>query len=324
MAKKGKMSMKERILKRNSEKKAQRMGGKKFEIKGDVNFLKIKKGTMLLDIIPYPVSVDTNPEVDKGVDWYQRTIYTHRNIGIEDNTYICPKTIGKPCPICEEYSALKKDPDADADSVKALKPQEREIFNVVDQKEPEKGVQLWDISYFCFGKKLDIELEENPDMADFSEVEGGKTLKVRFKEEAIGKTTTFLDTSRIDFMDREDIDQDILDKVIDLDSILNVMDYDALNNIFMGVTEENIQEEEEEEPEEEEEEPEEEEEEKKEVKKTKKDRKKKEEKKKESDCPEGFVFGEEFENHDECDTCDKWEECSDTFDKIEADSKKKK
>ena len=230
-------AMRDRIRKRAEEREKQGGGGTKYNLPSDVNFFQIKK-RVSMDIIPYVVSVDDHPEgVSKGDYWYQRTVWVHYAVGAEEKSYICLKTVKKRCPICEHRAELMKQDKPDEELLKALKPREREIFNVYDQEDPDKGVQLWDVSYHLFGKHLEEEIREGkPEYAGFSEPEGGFMLKVRATEENMGGNK-FMEASRIDFEEREPLDEKILAKALDLDKILKVLPYDELDRIFLELEE---------------------------------------------------------------------------------------
>ena len=223
--------MKDRAKQRSQERESSG-GGFKFNLEEGTKFYTPKKGSRSIDILPYEVTVKNHPEQKKGELWYERTIFVHYNIGIDDKSILCPKTIGKPCPICEEMALMKKDKKADEDDVKALKPKERQIFNVRDPEEPDE-LMIFESSYFTFGQQLEEEIREGKDdWAGFADLEGGYTLKVRFGEKKLGKNS-FLTASRIDFEERDDLDEDILEEVQDLDKILNVMNYEAIEKIFL-------------------------------------------------------------------------------------------
>lgn len=336
-----KSSMRDRARKRAEERENQGGGGTKYNLPDGVQFYSPKKHANL-DVVPYAVSVDNHPEsVPKGEYWYQRTVFVHYNVGMEEKSYLCLKTIKKKCPICEQRSLLLKDANADEDLVKSLRPKERELYNVYDRDDPDKGVQLWDISNFNFGKKLEEELREGkPEWAGFAEPVDGYTLKVRFSEEQIGKNK-FMQATRIDFEKRDgDISKKILDKALDLDKILKVLSYDQLEQLFLGVEgEENGKEENgESEPEqrtpsrserqqvrdkEDEEEPEptrrrarpseESESEKKES--TKAERSRPAKAPVANKCPAGGTFGKDCDELEECKDCTIWEQCIDAQEK---------
>lgn len=233
-------SMRERAKQRAEERQQSSGGGMKFIFPEghEVKFFQPKKGTSTLDIIPYEVTVDNHPEgLEPGDLWYRRTIWVHFGIGAEDKSYLCLKTIGKRCPICDARAQMLKDGDADEELIKSLKPKEREIYNVIDLDDEKAGVQLWDMSYHLFGKILEDEIREgDEDLAGFADLQDGKTIKVRFGEKKIGKNA-FLEATRIDFVDRDDYDEDILKDVLDLDAILNILPYEKLEAVFLEVEE---------------------------------------------------------------------------------------
>ena len=225
-------SMRDRIRARAEEKSQSKAGGSStVRLPEGRKFVETKKGTMTLPIVPYEVKANNHPMAKKGELWYERTFFIHRNIGAENKMYICPlKTFKKPCPICEARAELMKDWDSNEEQIKALKPSERQLFNVDMGKE---GVQVLEMSHFCFGEKLEKEiLEGKEEWAGFADLEGGFDVRVRFSETALGKTT-FLEADRIDFEERDDYTEKILDEVVDLDSCLKVLEYDQLEKIFL-------------------------------------------------------------------------------------------
>lgn len=259
-AKKGSMlsKMKERARNRAQERKFGGGGfGQKFtNIPNGTSFFKPKKGTHSIDVIPYRITVDNHPiGASKGEEWYQRTIYVHYNVGPEEKTYLCRKTIDQRCPICEHAAKLrKKVREEDEEIINALKPKERELYNVIDLDNPDEGIQLFEMSYFLFGKLLETEMNEGADdYVGFADPVNGYTLRIRFTEKTMGQGNPFLETSRIDFIERKKpYKMEIIDKAVDLDRILNVLSYEELEAIFTGAesprSSSNRQEEEEEKP----------------------------------------------------------------------------
>lgn len=226
-------SMRDRIRARAEEKSQSKGGGSStVRLPEGRKFVELKKGTTTLSIVPYEVRVNNHPMARKGELWYERTFFIHRNIGADNKMYICPlKTFKKPCPICETRAELMKDWDANEEQIKALKPSERQLFNV--DMGGKEGVQVLEMSHFCFGEKLEKEiLEGKEEWAGFADLEGGYDVRVRFSETSLGKTT-FLEADRIDFEERDDYTEDILDEVVDLDACLKVLEYDQLEKIFL-------------------------------------------------------------------------------------------
>lgn len=204
-----------------------------LKVNGDTNFFTAKYGKMHLDLLPYMVEIENHPEVGKGNTWYQRTFYLHRNVGSSNRKFICLKTVGKKCPICEYRNSLANDPDANKDLVKSLIPSERELYNVLDRDDKEKGIQLWEVSYHNFGKFLDKELRDpdNDDALGFFELKDGKTVNVRF-EKATFKGKAFPRADKISFDERKNYKDVVIDKVITLDDLLVVLPYEDLKRAF--------------------------------------------------------------------------------------------
>lgn len=210
---------------------------KYLKLPADAKMYKPKRGAALIDILPYEVTVDSQ-WAQKGNLHYERTIFTHRNVGPNQDAVICPRrTVNKPCPICEHQKHLR-DEDGDEDMIKALAPKERQLFNVIDLKEPDEVVQIWDISYHLFGKELESTLR-NADDDDRNEwmkfffLEEGMNLRISFEEKTFGGNT-FLETTRIDFKPRRDgYDERILDDVYAFDDLLIILPYDELKALFL-------------------------------------------------------------------------------------------
>ena len=346
---KGKGSMKDRA-KKKAERNMNRGGSSYLNLPEGTERFKPKKGTYNLDFLPYQVSVTTHPEVDKGELWYQRTFFVHYGIGNDSNAFICPKTIKKPCPICEHVKELfNSDDDNDVELAKDIKAKERELYNIINLDDQDKGVQLFEYSYHLFGKALDEEINEgDDDLGGFAELESGKTVSVSFRKKKFG-SNEFFETRKIEFDDREDYEEDILDDVFDLDSLMVIQDYKTLQKALYDLDEEEEEEEEEKssDDEEEEEKPkkssskkknkksskksskkskkkddedeedddEDEEEEKPKKSKSKKSSKKSSSKKNDkkkvaaNECPYGHTFGEDVDEYDECGDCEKWADC---------------
>ena len=201
-----------------------------------------KKGISLIDIIPYKVSIKNHPDdIPAGDLWYRRKIFVHFGIGIEEKSYICPlKTpgIGKKCPICENRAQLlKDDPEGNKEVLAQLKPKQRELYNVINLEEEDKGVQLWDMSYHLFGKKLEEDLKTgDEDWVGFADLKSGFSLKIRFSAKTVGGFG-FVEATRIDFQSREDYDKAVLDDTIDIDAMLDVLSYEELEKRLLGIEE---------------------------------------------------------------------------------------
>lgn len=207
-----------------------------------------KEGTVALDILPYEVSTEKHPEnIEKGTVWYKTLFTIHRGIGPNNDAVVCPRSVGKKCPIHEELENLKrsmpKGEKIDSDTWRQLNGQRMVAMNMRDPSVKKKvKVRVYVDSAAKFwgaDAGLKVELEKGDDgNLSFFDVKDGKTLKVRFTEASFdgGK---FLQATRVDFVDREDLDEDlVLKRTVDLDKALNVMPYDRLKALFLQTDDE--------------------------------------------------------------------------------------
>lgn len=230
---------------RNSEKqnRGSQYGHLKLP-KGMSVFKEEPKTRVMFDIMPYMVTSDYHPDRDdeygiavKGELWYKRPYWLHRDVGSDNQSVVCPTSMGQKCPICE-YRAqlLKEGAKWDDDSVKGLKPSMRNLYVVIpkeNKKFPEEP-HIWDVSQFLFQEKLNEEVQENEDYETFPDLEEGFTLRVRFSEGTFG-SNKFAEASRIDFIERDKAyNESILNEVPSLDELLEVPSYQALEAMFFG------------------------------------------------------------------------------------------
>jgi hypothetical protein len=267
-------------------------------------FYEPKVGINRLSILPYEVTVDDHPEgVQPGDIWYERTVGVHYDVGGSGKSLPCPRSFGKKCPLCEHASGLWD--EGDEDGARELFPSKRQIFNVLHNGE----VKLWTISHHCFGKKLETEIhfDDEGEYAGFFflEKDEGYDLKVRMVQETYGKNK-YLMTDKIDFLSRKkDLSEELYDQVLDLDTLVECPDSDYLRKLCFETEDEDTGEE----PEEEtaEEEPEE-----KPAKRKPRSKKKKpepEEEPEDLECPIGVTFGDDFDEYEDCDSCEIRKQC---------------
>lgn len=204
-------------------------------------------GEVELDIIPYMVTDKHHPDYFEGDSdsavtgdlWYRRPFSIHRDIGADKETVVCPKSIGKKCSICEEKDKQYKD-NVSSDEVVG-KSSFRSLYFVIpkDHKDYEEVPYLWDISQYCFGDELNEELDENSKYANFPELDGGRTLKIKFAKKSFGKSKPFPFAKRIKFLKRKKAyPESIMEGLPSLDDIFTVRSYKDLQHLFFEMDDE--------------------------------------------------------------------------------------
>lgn len=199
---------------------------------------KVTRKPYRLDIIPFRMKEDGS-YADKGEVYYEKTFWVHW-LGEDIGSYVCAaKQIGRKCPICDWRAKMAKDVDVDEELIKSLAPKERQLFRVIDLKDKDKGIQLWEISFHNFGEQLDKRInssDEEDRYREFYELDNGFTLKVGFSEASFSGNK-FPKASSIDFKTRdEDYDEEILEQGPNLDECVIIKDYDELKKIFLQTT----------------------------------------------------------------------------------------
>ena len=201
-----------------------------------------------LDIVPYEVGKG-NPHADEGDWYYERTFFTHR-IGADNRYVVCPaKTWGKPCPVCEELARVMRDPDSTEEEEKSLKPSQRQLWLVRNRDDEDAGVQLFESSWYLFGRIVD-ELRQDADddeehITQFDDHEAGAILHVKFsKNPPYG-----LQCLSVEFRPRPNgLPEDLLEHGICLDDLLVETPYDQIKKILFQIPEEDSEDKEEKKP----------------------------------------------------------------------------
>ena len=112
------------------------------------NAKKEKEADYTLVFVPYKITSKQDPNCQRGAtvgDTSYNLIYdVHNYVGVGKKTVVCPRNLGKACPICEAYEQAKKEFGFDSKEAKDLKPKKRAIYNVIDMNSKEKDVMIFD------------------------------------------------------------------------------------------------------------------------------------------------------------------------------------
>lgn len=228
-------------------RKTRKTGRKYLSMPDGWNLYKAEPGSIKIDILPYIVGdVKTHPEGENMAEdvWYRFPYKLHGSVGPNRTTLVCPSTIGKPCPVCEKRQEIFDDPDMDNKAAGKFRASPRSLFVIKvkggDDKKAMGKKFIWDISDFCFFDQMDVELDHGEEeWNDFACLEGGYTLKVRLLEESFDGNK-YPKCDRIDFIERKDYNESILDKLPCLDDVIipNIKTYNEIEAILEGEEEE--------------------------------------------------------------------------------------
>jgi len=225
----------------HNESKSRKEGSGKFGtfFKEDLEVPKwrCKNGEHVIDIIPYRAGKH-DPNRPEGKAAYFLDLYVHRNVGLTNDSFVCPsRNYKKPCPICEE---IKKQSDNDVpyEDYKDDVPKRVNIYNIVcydNDEETEKGVQIWDVANFFMEDKL-RGLAKNkrtgePIYYASPKKETGRS--IAFERKGKGKgNVEFLSH---EFLKRDyDITRDILEQAVCLDEAIIISSYEEIYEAYYG------------------------------------------------------------------------------------------
>ena len=194
------------------------------KVDGEVQFFSPAEGRNRINIIPYTIKTKNHPLVKKG-EWdvgekdYVMDVFVHRGVGPSEASVLCLKsTFGKPCPICKQAQAFRK--QGKEDEASALKPSRRVFYNVQDLKKPDT-LKVFETSHFLFEKELIGEARDDEEggFVDFANSETGKEIKFRTSKVSRGGYE-FNEFKSFSFEDRdENIPDELLEKAISFDEI---------------------------------------------------------------------------------------------------------
>lgn len=201
---------------------------KTLQLEDDIHKIKV-------DFMMYKVTDKRHPDYDppdvaiEGSAWWSRPLLVHRDVGANNETLVCPTSIGKKCPICE-YRTKRIKEGADKEEFKVFYPKPRRLYVINPLEVKRKGAEdweefeeagvpfVWDMSTKLFQDILDETLEESPENMSFPNFEDGKTAILTLKWEKLGKTT-YPEVRHIEFEDRDPYDEKLLDQMPNLDTL---------------------------------------------------------------------------------------------------------
>lgn len=212
----------------------------------------------MLRVVQFQVTKSDNMAGDAVGDFASvRRYKTHRNIGVEDVTYMCPTSYGKPCPICEHYNTFSDEEKKNykTGTAKKFKPREVCVFNALIREPDESGKDRTSLrvvrggyyaSYKAILDNVKSEAKFNPKNQDeiflFDDLELGYWLRVRFAHESAmsGGSVEFMHITQAALNWREPkkmVPEKAFPLICDLDELLPApLSYGELKKLLLNAT----------------------------------------------------------------------------------------
>jgi hypothetical protein len=174
-----------------------------------------------------------NWKLDPHGDFYRETAY-HKHLGTSgDKQVVCLIREGEEsCPVCALQKQLYKTKDPqDVELAKSIKAQTRVLWNIVDLKDKEKGVQIWmtgiqvleDVLAYCANLKF----------GDITHPITGRNITVVFTE-AKNTVKGFNEYKIQADPQQSEIDPEWLENLVDLDSLVKTSSYEEIEDLLSG------------------------------------------------------------------------------------------
>lgn len=193
----------------------------------------LSNGKYLIRFLPNP---DSNEVFFKGV--------LQHKVG-EDYLW-CPRTEGKPCPICEKYHALwRENTSASISLAREIKPREQYLYNIVVRQELDKvNAEPTKVYVYAAGKKLHGALMNyfwDEEYGDLTDCENGYDFILVKEDDPTGSGFPYYlnskprkNPSRL-FADDKDIET-VLGNYRPLDKEIEIKSYDELAELLAKFT----------------------------------------------------------------------------------------
>lgn len=204
--------------------------------------------TYLLDIYPFRAGKNHPNKAVQGKYVPDVMYQCHRMVGPNKDTVLCPgRTYHKRCFVCEYRAKMGAGPDRDAEVTKALKdlqPKDRQIYNVFDHDDKAKGWQIFEYSFFLFGKNIadKIIMSRPKDKERYKTYwhpgAKGMTLKLLGTEDTGPGGSKFINFSQVEFVERS---PKLIARLDDLpepwccDSCIRETPFDEVKSMFLAV-----------------------------------------------------------------------------------------
>jgi len=195
----------------------------------------------------------SDEELDKKDSFdYKLTIFVHNNIGVNEDSFLCLRTVGEACPICEHRAKLEKeDPDLHEKEISSLWPSKRALYNAVvldTDKTIGEGLQVYEAPHPSIEDPLSEEAKKRDrrtgeiEHKDYTIPEEG--WNACFERSGTGRSTEY---KQVEILERQK-DQEFTEKELDefyeqaicFEDVIEIKTYDELFEIYHGVKSEDM------------------------------------------------------------------------------------
>ncbi len=158
--------------------------------------------------------------------------WVHNGIGPNEETFLCAaKMFQKPCAVCEQRARLLRDEDDSKEElIRSLSASQRELWNVLDMDDKDKGVQVWDYSDFLFFKYLRQKMDAYKKYQMFADPDNGLILNINAAKAEKGPWYVCSD---IECDPRKALSDELLDQAVNFEGCLVETPYDELKAVFL-------------------------------------------------------------------------------------------
>lgn len=239
-----KKSLKDRLQKRYEDRDkggSSRIQALDFSAYKNVSFWKPVANKNRINILPYTIKTKNHPlvrgkDAEIGEEDFVLEVYIHQYVGPANSDILClKKNFYKPCPICEQGEKFRD--EGRKNEADKCNPSRRVYYNIVDEQDRDKGVQVWQASYKNFHKELMDEAGEsgkNGEVLDFIDFKNGKVVRFRAEEATYNKNKYF-EFRSFKFEDRDEpLDKALKDQIVSLDECMVIKSYEEIQKIFYG------------------------------------------------------------------------------------------
>jgi len=187
-------------------------------------------------------------KLKEGAWAHKLTILLHWGIGVNKDAVLCPRTLKRPCPICEERDRLievgcPKDEEEDKYKKRMmdLSPAKRALYNIFcfdSNKEMKKGIQIWEAPHNSIEDVLSEKFQDRRtgEKRYFMIPEEGWNVFFEKKGKKLNteyRQVDIVERRKEDKFDEKDLD-DLYGMVYNFEEIIEIKSYEEIDKMHIG------------------------------------------------------------------------------------------